>query len=290
MDQALQLVECPRDAMQGIKTFIDTDKKVNFINALLKCGFHTLDCGSFVSAKAIPQMHDTPQVLDRLQREGSSTLLSVIVANTRGATEAARHPKVDILGFPFSVSEEFQRRNTNSSRLESLDRVKEAQDICHAHNKQLMVYLSMAFGNPYGEIWHPEIVAEWTRKLVELEVRLLIPSDTIGASTAESIGGVFGLLTKEFAQAQIGAHLHTTPTTWREKMEAAWQSGCRRFDSAIGGLGGCPMAKDDLTGNMPTENVLSYFAEIGVNTTIDPEAFKQASRLAQFTFPVIDAA
>lgn len=282
----MQLVECPRDAMQGIKTWIETEKKVTYINALLQCGFHTLDCGSFVSAKAIPQMHDTAQVLDRLDRQNSSTLLSVIVANTRGATDAALHPEVDILGFPFSVSDEFQRRNTNSSRLESLDRVKEAQEICHAHNKQLMVYLSMAFGNPYGEQWHPEIVAEWTRKLIELEVKLLIPSDTIGASNAESISGVFRLLTNEFPTAQIGAHLHTTPDTWREKMEAAWQNGCRRFDSAIGGLGGCPMAKDDLTGNMPTDKVLSYLAELNIDSGVNHNAFQEAAQLANFTFPL----
>ena len=286
MSQAVQLVECPRDAMQGIKTWIETEKKVTYINALLQCGFHTLDCGSFVSAKAIPQMYDTAQVLDRLDRQNSATQLSVIVANTRGAMDAALHPEVDILGFPFSVSDEFQRRNTNSSRLESLDRVKEAQEICHAHNKQLMVYLSMAFGNPYSEQWHPEIVAEWTRKLIELEVKLLIPSDTVGASNAESVSGVFGLLTNEFPTAQIGAHLHTTPHTWREKMEAAWQNGCRRFDSAIGGLGGCPMAKDDLTGNMPTDKVLSYLAELNVESGVNLNAFQEASQLANFTFPV----
>jgi hydroxymethylglutaryl-CoA lyase len=282
----VQLVECPRDAMQGIKEFIPTERKVAYINALLRCGFHTLDCGSFVSAKAIPQMQDTAAVLHRLDRTGSRTQLSVIVANVRGAQEAALHPEVDVLGYPFSVSEQFQQRNTNASRTEALDRVKETLDLCHTHGKQLMVYLSMAFGNPYGEEWSPEIVAEWTQRLADAGVTLIMPSDTIGASDRQSITGVMGLLNRQFPHLTIGAHLHTTPHTWREKMEAAYGSGCRRFDSAIGGLGGCPMAKDDLTGNMPTERVVDFMLESGADTGLDANALKKAIMLAAVTFPV----
>lgn len=282
----VQLVECPRDAMQGIKEFIPTDKKVAYINTLLRCGFHTLDCGSFVSAKAIPQMQDTAEVLNRIDRTGSSTLLSVIVANVRGAQEAALHPQVDVLGYPFSVSEQFQQRNTNASRTEALERVKETLDLCHANGKQLMVYLSMAFGNPYGEVWSPEIVAEWTHKLADAGVNLLMPSDTIGASDRQSITGVMGLLNRDFPDLTIGAHLHTTPHTWREKLDAAYASGCRRFDSAIGGLGGCPMAKDDLTGNMPTERLIEYMNEMDARTGLDANALQKAVMLAAVTFPV----
>ena len=281
----LQLIECPRDAMQGIHDFIETDKKVAYINALLKCGFHTLDCGSFVSPKAIPQMADTSEVLDRLDL-GSATRLSVIVANKRGAFDAANHPRVDILGFTFSVSNQFQLRNTNASREEALDRVKEVKELCTRHDKELLIYLSMAFGNPYNEKWHPDIVAEWTRKLSALDIHLFMPSDTIGSSTALSITDVYNLLNKEFPSLQIGAHLHTTPDSWKEKIEAAWNSGCRRFDSALKGLGGCPMAKDDLTGNMPTERVLQFLEEKGVGSEIDEQAWAEAMLLSGKTFPL----
>lgn len=281
----LQLIECPRDAMQGIHDFIDTDKKVAYINALLKCGFHTLDCGSFVSPKAIPQMADTAKVLNRLD-EGEATKLSVIVANKRGALDAANHDRVDILGFPFSVSDEFQKRNTNASREEALDRVKEVKELCAKHNKELLIYLSMAFGNPYSEKWNAEIVAEWTAKLAALDIQLFMPSDTIGSSNKESISAVFGLLNREFPNLQIGAHLHTTPDTWKEKLDAAWNSGCRRFDSALKGYGGCPMAKDDLTGNMPTERVLQFLKEQGVETGINENAWTESIRLSAQTFPL----
>ena len=279
----LQLVECPRDAMQGIHEFIDSDKKVAYINSLLKCGFHTLDCGSFVSPKAIPQMKDTSEVLDRLD-EGSRTKLSVIVANHRGALDAANHSRVDILGFPFSVSDQFQKRNTNASREEALDRVKETQELCVKHGKELLIYLSMAFGNPYNENWHPDIVAEWTGKMAELDINLFMPSDTIGSSNKQSISDVYGLLNAEFPELQIGAHLHTTPDTWEEKLEAAWSHGCRRFDSAIKGLGGCPMAKDELTGNMATENVLSFLEQKKVETGLNNNQFTEAMQLVGKTF------
>lgn len=285
MEKKIQLVECPRDAMQGIHEFISTDVKVNYINSLLNCGFHTLDCGSFVSPKAIPQMRDTAEVLDRIDDSGS-TKLSVIVANKRGAEDAVAHSKVDILGFPFSVSDQFQKRNTNASREEALDRVKEMQDLCLKHEKQLLVYLSMAFGNPYEELWDADIVAEWTGKMAELGIELFMPSDTIGSSNTESISAVYGLLTSEFPLLQIGAHLHTTPNTWTEKMDAAWENGCRRFDSAIKGFGGCPMAKDDLTGNMATENVLSFLERKKVETGINQEAWVTSLQLAEKTFPL----
>lgn len=281
----LQLIECPRDAMQGIHDFIDTDKKVAYINSLLKCGFHTLDCGSFVSPKAIPQMADTSEVLDRLD-EGSATKLSVIVANKRGALDAANHSRVDILGFPFSVSDEFQKRNTNASRLEALDRVKEVKELCVKHDKELLIYLSMAFGNPYDEVWSAEIVAEWMAKLAVLDIELFMPSDTIGSSNKKSISAVYGLLNQEFPKLQVGAHLHTTPDTWKEKLDAAWENGCRRFDSALKGYGGCPMAKDDLTGNMPTERVLQFLEEKSVVTGINEESWARAMMLSSSVFPL----
>ena len=284
MSEDIQLIECPRDAMQGIHDFIDTDKKVAYINSLLKCGFHTLDCGSFVSPKAIPQMKDTSDVLDRLD-DSKGTKLSVIVANERGATDAANHSRVDILGFPFSVSDDFQKRNTNASREEALDRVKVVKELCAKHDKELLIYLSMAFGNPYNEVWNAEIVAEWTAKLAALDIQLFMPSDTIGSSNKDSISQVYGLLNKEFPNLQIGAHLHTTPDTWTEKVQAAWDNGCRRFDSAIKGLGGCPMAKDDLTGNMATENVLSFLDDNEIQSGIDPNAFLASMQLAGNTFP-----
>ncbi|MFT4981942.1 MAG: hydroxymethylglutaryl-CoA lyase [Bacteroidia bacterium] len=283
MSEELQLIECPRDAMQGIHEFIDTDKKVSYINALLKCGFHTLDCGSFVSPKAIPQMKDTAEVLNRIDE--SSTKLGVIVANERGAKDAVNHSRVDILGFPFSVSDDFQKRNTNASREEALDRVKAIKELCVKHDKEMLIYLSMAFGNPYNEVWDAEIVAEWTDKLSALDIQLFMPSDTIGSSTKESISQVYGLLSKEFPNLHIGAHLHTTPDTWNEKVQAAWDNGCRRFDSAINGLGGCPMAKDDLTGNMATENVLSFLDNNSIQSGIDRNAFLEAMQLAGKTFP-----
>ncbi len=287
MENELQLVECPRDAMQGIGPFIATEKKIAYINALLKCGFHTLDCGSFVSPAAIPQMKDTSEVLDQLD-QNHGTRLSVIIANRRGALDAAAHPRVDILGFPFSVSEEFQKRNTNTSREQAVDRVKEIQEICTDKGKQMLIYLSMAFGNPYDEPWHPDTVAEWMMKLAGYDIRLFMPSDTIGSSNPGTIAQVYGLLNTEFPDLDIGAHLHTTPNSWKEKLQAAWTSGCRRFDSALKGLGGCPMAKDGLTGNMPTENVLGFLDERGIGTGIDPMTWAEAMKLSTATFPAQD--
>lgn len=283
MNQAVQLVECPRDAMQGIHDFIPTDVKVTYINKLLKCGFHTLDCGSFVSPKAIPQMQDTATVLDRLDH--STTKLSVIVANVRGAEDACRHERVDLLGFPFSVSETFQQRNTNTGRMQALDRVIETKELCNKHGKGLIIYLSMAFGNPYDDEWSAEIVAEWASKLSSVGADVLMPSDTIGSSTPESISDVFKALQGISGTSTIGAHLHTTPDSWLPKLNAAWDSGVRRFDSAIKGYGGCPMAKDDLTGNMPTERILEFLDSIPVQSGIDRKQFDEATLLAGMTFP-----
>ncbi len=285
MRETLQLVECPRDAMQGIHEFIPTEKKVAYINALLKCGFHTLDCGSFVSPKAIPQMQDTATVLDRL--DASDTRLSVIVANVRGAEDACRHERVHLLGFPFSVSETFQQRNTNTGREQALDRVKETKELCIKHGKGLIIYLSMAFGNPYSDEWSAAIVGEWAARLAEVGADVLMPSDTIGSSNPENIKAVFNGLQGLAGSATVGAHLHTTPDTWQPKLQAAWESGVRRFDSAIKGFGGCPMAKDDLTGNMPTERVLEFLTSVNAQSGIDHDKFTEAMLLAGLTFPIL---
>lgn len=270
--------------MQGIHDFIPTEKKIAYINALLRCGFHTLDCGSFVSPKAIPQMQDTAAVLDRL--DTSDTLLSVIVANVRGAQDACNHERVNLLGFPFSVSETFQQRNTNASCEQALDRVKETRDLCEKYGKGLIIYLSMAFGNPYDDEWSANIVSDWAARLAEVGADVLMPSDTIGSSKPSTISAVFNGLKGLSGKAVVGAHLHTTPDTWQPKLQAAWDSGVRRFDSAIKGLGGCPMAKDDLTGNMPTERVLEFLSSVNADIRIDNERFKEVMLLAGITFPL----
>jgi len=258
----LKIIECPRDAMQGIKSQIPTAKKVQYLNQLLKVGFHTLDFGSFVSPKAIPQMADTADVLKRLDFSETDTKLLAIVANERGASDASAYDEISYLGFPFSISETFQKRNTNSGIQESLVRVENIAKIAEAANKELVVYVSMAFGNPYGEKWHPDIAARWSEKLSkELGVNILALSDTIGSSDITTIKDLFSTLIPELPNVEFGAHLHTTPDSWKEKVDAAYHAGCRRFDGAIKGYGGCPMAKDELTGNMPTENMLTYFSK-----------------------------
>lgn len=256
----IQLVECPRDAMQGLKEFVPTPTKIAYIQQLLKVGFDTIDFGSFVSEKAIPQMKDTAQVLAGLDLSNSKSKLLAIIANTRGAMAACEHPEITYLGYPFSISETFQMRNTNSTIAESMERVAEIQDLCLRHNKKLVVYISMGFGNPYGDPYSPEIAIEWSEKLHKnLGIEILALSDTIGSSTPELITEVFSTLIPALPNVNFGAHLHSTPNTWHEKIDAAFKAGCTRFDGALKGLGGCPMAKDDLTGNMPTENVVSYF-------------------------------
>lgn len=272
----IQVVECPRDAMQGIKSFIPTEKKAEYINMLLKVGFHTIDFGSFVSPKAIPQMRDTAAVLSKLNLDDTNSKLLAIVANRRGAEEASSFDEIQYLGYPFSVSETFQQRNTNRSIEDSLVLVEEMQNLCVSRNKNLVVYLSMAFGNPYGEAWDVDIVAKWSEVLANMGVNILALSDTIGVSSKETITPLFSQLIPEFKEVTFGAHLHTTPQTWKEKVLAAYHAGCNRYDAAIQGFGGCPMAKDDLTGNMPTEKLLSFFNEHKENTGLNALAFESA--------------
>ncbi len=273
----LQIVECPRDAMQGIMHPIPTATKIEYINSLLKCGFHTIDFGSFVSPKAIPQMADTTQVLNGLDLSNTTSKLLAIIANPRGAEDAAAFDEITYLGYPFSISETFQKRNTNASIEQSLSRVDEINAICRRTGKELVLYVSMAFGNPYGELWHPEIAIKWANKLHELfELKIIALSDTIGTSIPDSITSLFSALIPALPQVVFGAHLHTTPDAWEEKVHAAYQAGCRRFDGALKGFGGCPMAADDLTGNMPTEMILSYFDNINIETGVDGAYLKTA--------------
>ena len=272
----IQVVECPRDAMQGIKAFIPTEKKAEYINMLLKVGFHTIDFGSFVSPKAIPQMRDTAAVLSKLNLHDTNSKLLAIVANSRGAEEASSFDEIQYLGYPFSVSETFQQRNTNRSIEDSLVLVEEMQNLCVSRNKNLVVYLSMAFGNPYGEAWDVDIVAKWSEVLANMGIKILSLSDTIGASSKETITPLFSQLILEFQEVTFGAHLHTTPQTWKEKVLASYQAGCTRFDTAIQGFGGCPMAKDDLTGNMPTEKLLSFLNEQKEDAGLNALAFESA--------------
>ncbi len=282
----IRLVECPRDAMQGIHDFISTEKKVAYINSILKCGFDTVDFGSFVSPKAIPQMRDTAQVLDQLELSNTNSKLLAIVANVRGAEDAVEFEEISYLGFPFSISETFQQRNTNSSISESITRVEEIQDLCVRNKKELVVYISMAFGNPYGDEWSSDVAINWTKRLAQMGIKIIALSDTIGVSNPENIKTLFSKLIPEFPGVEIGAHLHTTPTTWEEKVQAAYAAGCKRFDSAIKGHGGCPMATDKLTGNMPTENLLQYFKKNNIKTGIDESAFNAAMELSGSTFPL----
>ena len=272
----IHVVECPRDAMQGIKAFIPTEKKAEYINMLLKVGFHTIDFGSFVSPKAIPQMRDTAAVLSKLNLHDTNSKLLAIVANSRGAEEASSFDEIQYLGYPFSVSETFQQRNTNRSIEDSLVLVEEMQNLSVSRNKNLVVYLSMAFGNPYGEAWDVDIVAKWTEVLANMGIKILSLSDTVGASSKETITPLFSMLIRDFQEVTFGAHLHTTPQTWKEKVLASYQAGCTRFDTAIQGFGGCPMAKDDLTGNMPTEKLLSFLNEQKEDSGLNALAFESA--------------
>jgi hydroxymethylglutaryl-CoA lyase len=278
----IKITECPRDAMQGIKDFIPTEVKVEYLNALLKVGFDTIDFGSFVSPKAIPQMQDTGKVLGQLALAHSKSKLLAIIANTRGAEDACRFDEITYLGFPFSVSETFQQRNANSGIQESLKRVEEIQALCQKHNKQLVVYLSMAFGNPYNDPWSPEIVIGWARKLQQMGIKIISLADTIGSSTPENISLLFSTLVPELNDVQLGAHLHSRPQSAKEKIEAAYKNGCRNFDSALLGYGGCPMAKDDLTGNIATEIVLGYFMK--ENLPYDRDAFNAAMAISSRIF------
>jgi hydroxymethylglutaryl-CoA lyase len=280
----LKIVECPRDAMQGLHQFVPTELKARYINALLRVGFDTIDFGSFVSPKAIPQMADTGDVLRLLDLTQSKSKLLAIVANKRGAIDAVQFDEITYLGYPFSVSETFQIRNTNATIEESLSRVAEIQDICMANQRKLVVYLSMGFGNPYGDLWNVDIVQHWVDHLAEMGIKIMALSDTIGVSNPDNISYLFSNLIPPYPDVEFGAHLHTQPHNWREKVEAAYKSGCRRFDAAMKGYGGCPMAKDELTGNMPTENMLSYFVESGIETGLNQEAFIEAMSLVPEVF------
>ncbi|MHC2990057.1 hydroxymethylglutaryl-CoA lyase [Pontibacter sp. HJ8] len=272
----MKIIECPRDAMQGLKQFIPTETKINYINTLLQVGFDTIDFGSFVSPKAIPQMSDTAEVLANLERKGSASKLLAIIANVRGAEEAASHRGIDYLGFPLSVSETFQQRNTNKSIAEAMTQLAQIQDICAKHNKTLVTYISMGFGNPYGDPWDAGTVIGFVEDLDKLGVKIISLSDTIGVSNPDNITYLFGQLIPAFGHIEFGAHLHTTPATWEEKVDAAYQAGCRRFDGALRGYGGCPMAKDELVGNMATENLISYFENNGLNLNLNKQAFAAA--------------
>ena len=277
----MKLIECPRDAMQGLPDFIPTATKIAYINALLRVGFDTLDFGSFVSPKAIPQLRDTAEVLVSLDLSISKTKLLAIVANLRGAKTAVQHPEISYLGFPLSVSATFQRRNTNQSTAEALADVAAMHELCERSGKTLVTYLSMGFGNPYGDAWSAEIVTDFTKQLAALGIRVVALSDTIGASTAATIAPLFSALIPAFPGIEFGAHLHTTPATWREKVDAAYSAGCRRFDGTVGGFGGCPMAADELTGNMATENLLTFLADQPIASGIDLAAFAAAQRFAR---------
>ncbi len=272
--------------MQGIKIFIPTESKIKYLNALLQVGFDTLDAGSFVSARYIPQMADTAEVLEKINWKDSATKLSVIVANVRGAIEASRYPQITYLGYPFSISETFQHRNTNSDMQKSLKTVAAIRELADRKGKEFVVYLSMAFGNPYGDPWSIEIAEQWMCEIDKFNVKYISLSDTIGVAKPGVIEMFFQHLTQTFSHVEFGAHFHTTPDTWREKVEAAYKSGCKRFDGAIKGFGGCPMAKDDLTGNMPTENLVAYFDEKKEELGLNRENLNEALQIAAKVFPV----
>ncbi|MBS1655883.1 MAG: hydroxymethylglutaryl-CoA lyase [Bacteroidetes bacterium] len=280
----IKLIECPRDAMQGWKEQISTIQKTDYINSLLKVGFDTIDFGSFVSPKAIPQMADTKDVLKGLQLINSVSKLLAIVANVRGAEEAATYEEISYLGFPFSVSETFQQRNTNSSIDESLERVEDIQDICIKTNKKLVVYISMGFGNPYGDRYDEEIVFEWVNKLVSMDISIISLADTVGIATPELIYDVTSYLVESLPGTEIGVHLHSTPENWKEKLEAAVNAGCTRFDGALKGIGGCPMANDELIGNMNMEWMISYLREKTMLPNINFEALNESLRIAGEVF------
>ncbi len=280
----IRLVECPRDAMQGWPHFIPTEKKISYINALLKVGFDTIDFGSFVSPKAIPQMADTVEVLKGLELTDSVSKLLAIVANLRGATEAVIFDEITYLGFPFSISETFQQRNTNSSILTSFETVSEIHNLCIKNQKQLVVYISMGFGNPYGDEYNENIVLHWVEKMAELDIKIVSLADTVGLANPQQITSVLNKLIPSFPETEIGVHLHSAPHTRTEKLSAAFNAGCRRFDSAIKGIGGCPMAGDDLVGNMDTEIMISYFKNTGLTMELDAEHLSRCNQLASEIF------
>ena len=285
MMKKVKIIECPRDAMQGIKShFISTEKKALYINSLLKVGFDTIDFGSFVSPKAIPQMRDTAEVLAKLDLSKTTSKLLAIIANVRGANDASQFEEIDYLGYPFSISENFQMRNTHQTIAESIATLGTVLEIADKSKKEVVAYLSMGFGNPYGDPWNVDIVGEWTEKLSTMGVKILSLSDTVGSSTPEVIQYLFSNLIPAYPEIEFGAHLHTTPDKWHEKVDAAFKAGCNRFDGAIKGYGGCPMAKDELTGNMPTEKLLSYFTTQKADANLKPMSFESAYNKALEVF------
>lgn len=284
MPEHLQLVECPRDAMQGLSKQIPTADKIAYLKQLLQIGFHTLDFGSFVSPKAVPQMADTAEVVDTLDTSGTDTQLLAIVANKRGAEMAVSYEKITYLGYPFSISETFQRRNTRKSIAESIPLVQEILGLCEKHRKELVLYLSMGFGNPYGERWSPEIVEEWAQKMVGWGVRIISLADTVGNAKIEDIRLLFQRLLVAYPHIQWGAHFHASPEESVPKLKAAWEGGCRRFDSALLGFGGCPFAEDKLVGNIATESLLPFLAEQGESPRLDQQALQKAISMANDIF------
>jgi hydroxymethylglutaryl-CoA lyase len=282
--QRVKIIECPRDAMQGIKDWIPTEEKIQYIQSLLRCGFDTIDFGSFVSPKAIPQMQDTAAVFAGLDLSATQSKLLSIVANVRGAEAAVIHPEIQYLGYPFSISENFQMRNTHKTIAQSIETLEAILNLAEVNNKEVVAYLSMGFGNPYGDPWDVDVVGNWTEKLSGMGVKILSLSDTIGSSTPDKITYLFSELIPKFPHIEFGAHLHTTSAAWHEKVHAAYEAGCRRFDGAIQGFGGCPMAKDELTGNMPTEKMLSYFTSKKVDCNLNPMSFESAHNEASKIF------
>ena len=281
----IKIIECPRDAMQGIKTFIPTKNKAQYIQSLLRVGFDTIDVGSFVSPRAIPQMADTSEVLALLDLSKTVSKLLAIVANERGAEAASQHKEIDYLGFPFSISENFQMRNTHKTIAQSVVTLEGILNIAQRTQKEVVVYISMGFGNPYGDPWNVDIVGEWTERLSQMGVKIISLSDTIGSSNAAGIHYLFSNLIPLYPSIEFGAHLHTSPSSWFEKIDAAYKAGCMRYDGAIQGFGGCPMAKDELIGNMPTEKLLSYFTSKKCNR-LDALSFESAYNEATKIFSV----
>jgi len=280
----IKLIECPRDAMQGWKDFIPTEKKVAYINALLKVGFDTIDFGSFVSPKVIPQMADTKDVIAKIQKANYKTKLLAIVANYRGAEEAVVYDEINCLGFPFSISPTFQQRNTNSTIEQSLQTVEEIQNLCIKNQKQLVVYISMGFGNPYGDLYNEEIVVEWVEQMIEMDIEVISIADTVGLATPHQVSSILSTLIPYYPNTEIGVHLHSTSANRKQKLDAAIHAGCKRFDGALKGIGGCPMADNELVGNMDTELMIPYFQEHGLLNNLDMNALKECSRMASEIF------
>lgn len=276
MSSEIQITECPRDAMQGLAHFVPTAVKATYINLLLQVGFDTIDFGSFVSPKAIPQMRDTADVLKQLDLSSTPSKLLAIIANYRGAEDASKYEAITYMGFPFSISETFQQRNTNASINEAFETVKKINELCQRHNKHLLTYLSMGFGNPYGDEWNEELVLYWATMLIDEGIKYISLADTIGIANPQQISDLYALLSDQFPGTMFGIHLHSTPNTWFEKIDSAFKSGCKRFDTALKGYGGCPMAKDDLTGNIATENVIAYLQQQGVDTGLNLDKLQEA--------------